>query len=881
MKLENIERKRKQINRGVYGLLFMAVIVFILILSVIQLQNKERLKRDKHISDYHLVISEKSLELLSAINNFRMWFRDYDLDHNRRVGALNAESILTPIDMALSGQDQIDAFIYEIDKHAAEIGVIQMQYGEAEFSAISVLLEKSQLKVKSGLKELLLNNSYSSESIDNVVESLASVAHQMQLLHQHAYKKMRISSGDFQREKRNQFMLIIFVFAMIGLFGVMKMLAVVQRTLSSLIKIQHTLHQQSMIINQIHDSVISTDLNGFIVTWNKGSENMFGHTVGEILGKHISTIYPEDEHAFLQNEVIVPLLQKREHDVEVRMQHKSGDVFFAHLSLSMLYDDQGIATGMIGYSMDITERRLAEVALQNSEERYRHLIEATSSIIWYTDKSGGFIVPQNSWEKYTGQPWNEYKDFGWTKKIHPDDIEHILMAWEKACQEISLYESSGRIWNAGLKEWRDFEVRAVPVKNKDGSLREWIGVITDIADKNEAKQDLINQKNRAQHYLDIVGVMLVAINSEGKVTLINRKGCEVLGYEEENIIDSNWFDNYLPKRLIAEVRGVFSSLMLGEIESVEFYEAFVLNRNGEEKLIAWHNSVLHDAEGKIIGTLSSGTDITDAKAAEVELNKHQYKLEELIEDRTRELQDVHDELIRKERLATLGQLTATVSHELRNPLGAMKPSLYVIEKKSDKSDVRVQQAIERIDRNVDRCDRIIDELLDFTRITELDRHVAPVDEWLESVITEQDIPKDIRVEKDFSLSGVELAIDVGRLSRAVINVVENACHAMLDDNKQVMDRKSACLNIKTQRNNKRIDIVISDTGSGMPEDVLQRIFEPLFSTRGFGVGLGMPTVKQIMEQHGGGVDIKSKEGEGTTVILWLPVDIVKKENGVS
>lgn len=238
---------------------------------------------------------------------------------------------------------------------------------------------------------------------------------------------------------------------------------------------------------------------------------------------------------------------------------------------------------------------------------------------------------------------------------------------------------------------------------------------------------------------------------------------------------------------------------------------------------------------------------------------------------SQDLRDSHSELQRKERLATLGQLTATVSHELRNPLGAMRPSLYVIEKKSDKDDERVQKAIERIDRNIDRCDHIIDELLDFTRITELVRKPTLIDEWLTSVILEQIIPEGILLEKEFGLKNIELAVDTDRLRRAVINAIENSCHSMMDDNQQSV-KNNAHIHIKTCVSNNRAEIIIKDTGSGIAKDVIDSIFEPLFSTKSFGVGLGMPAIKQIMQQHGGEVEIESEEGKGTTVTLWLPLN---------
>ena len=283
-----------------------------------------------------------------------------------------------------------------------------------------------------------------------------------------------------------------------------------------------------------------------------------------------------------------------------------------------------------------------------------------------------------------------------------------------------------------------------------------------------------------------------------------------------------------------------------------------------------------DNDNKPLRSVGTIQDITEIVIAEAELVKYREHLEELVEDRTKELQTAQNELVRKGRLATLGQLTATVSHELRNPLGAMRPPLYILNKYKNSNDDRFINALNVVDRNIDRCDSIIDELLDFTRITDLERKTTCIDEWLESIINDQIIPKDIQLEKEFSLKDADLFIDSNVLRRAVINVIDNACHAMMDDNQKVKDKKNSRLKFKTQTNNDRIEIVISDTGDGISKDVLKMIFEPLFSTKGFGVGLGMPTVKQIMEQHGGGVVVDSEEGKGTMVSLWLPMTVAEE-----
>ncbi|MCK5504154.1 MAG: PAS domain S-box protein, partial [Thermodesulfovibrionia bacterium] len=144
----------------------------------------------------------------------------------------------------------------------------------------------------------------------------------------------------------------------------------------------------------------------------------------------------------------------------------------------------------------------------------------------------------------------------------------------------------------------------------------FIVVFEDITDRKLAELSLKKEKEKLQKYLDISAVMVVMINSDQEVTLINKKGCEILGYKENEIIGENWFDLFLPQSLRDDVKTVFNNLMAGDIEPVEYYENHVITKNGEERLIAWYNTVFRDKNGNIIETLGSGVDITERRAAE-------------------------------------------------------------------------------------------------------------------------------------------------------------------------------------------------------------------------------------------------------------------------
>ena len=153
-----------------------------------------------------------------------------------------------------------------------------------------------------------------------------------------------------------------------------------------------------------------------------------------------------------------------------------------------------------------------------------------------------------------------------------------------------------------------------------------------VADGLRAEDALHKERDRVQHYLDVAGVALIVIGADRKVSLVNRKGCEILGYDEEDeIVGKDWFDNFLPVRLRGGVAEVFESLIAGEIEPVEHYENPVLTRDGRERIVAWHNIVLRGEDGETPATLCSGEDITERRRAEDALRIERDNLTSILE----------------------------------------------------------------------------------------------------------------------------------------------------------------------------------------------------------------------------------------------------------
>lgn len=232
------------------------------------------------------------------------------------------------------------------------------------------------------------------------------------------------------------------------------------------------------------------------------------------------------------------------------------------------------------------------------------------------------------------------------------------------------------------------------------------------------------------------------------------------------------------------------------------------------------------------------------------------------------LHETRDELARTERLAAIGELTGMVSHELRNPLGTLMTSVAVLRRYLKGTAPPAQEELDRIQRNVWRCSRIIEDLLEFSRKREAVLHPLALDHWIEQQIAELRPMKGIQVHLDLGSDAIVL-MDSEKLRQAFANILQNAFQAV-----EAVERHGGAegkVAVRTRRMGDMVGLSVGDSGPGMNAEVKRRMFEPLFSTKAFGVGLGMPLVKRIAEQHGGRIDVESEEGHGSTVTILLPI----------
>jgi PAS domain S-box-containing protein/putative nucleotidyltransferase with HDIG domain len=259
-------------------------------------------------------------------------------------------------------------------------------------------------------------------------------------------------------------------------------------------------------------------------------------------------------------------------------------------------------------------RKKAEAALRDSEEKYRMLLlNATDGIVLADVKTGEILEVNRKIEELTGRSAKELigmhlpelhpeRDSGPCKKM----LEQALDTGHSLSSDLCILRRDGR----------DVPVEISTSITAVGGRNIVQAIFRDITLRMAADASARKEKERAAQYLDIAGVILVVLDRTGAVSLINRKGSVILGYPEEEIIGQNWFDRFIPERLRPELRTLFSRLLDGEGETVEYYENPIMRKDGTECMIAWHNTLIRDGEGVVVSTLSSGEDITARKMAE-------------------------------------------------------------------------------------------------------------------------------------------------------------------------------------------------------------------------------------------------------------------------
>ncbi len=230
-----------------------------------------------------------------------------------------------------------------------------------------------------------------------------------------------------------------------------------------------------------------------------------------------------------------------------------------------------------------------------------------------------------------GYPREELAEKNWVELTHPDDLDKDVAQFERIMRnESDGYSLDKRfIRKDGSLVHAYIDVKCV--RDADANVDYFVAMIQDITERKQAELALVQAREQAQSYLDIAGVMIIALDTEGRIQKANLCGCEILGYSEQELLGKNWFDHCLPEHARGFTKMLFDKLMAGNIEPIEYAENAIITHVGEERLIAWHNSVMRDEHDTITGVLTSGTDITEQRAAQEALAANETRLRTLVQ----------------------------------------------------------------------------------------------------------------------------------------------------------------------------------------------------------------------------------------------------------
>ncbi len=274
-------------------------------------------------------------------------------------------------------------------------------------------------------------------------------------------------------------------------------------------------------------------------------------------------------------------------------------------------------------------RRTAEILM--TQRRMRAMFDAIPDLVWLKDADSIYLSCNPMFERLLGA-----SEAGIVGKTDYDlfDREQADFFRENdrkaiAAGKPSLNEEWLTFADDGVR--RLFEVIKTPIADEAGRSIGVLSIARDITTRVQMQRALLESQERVQQYLNIVGVMLIALDVEGRVQLVNRKGCEMLGMPEADILGKDWFEHFLPERMRKEVKEAFTAMLQDNADPIEYMENPILTRNGEERVVAWHNALLRDETGRINGVLASGEDITENRRAEQALRDSRERLHLLLD----------------------------------------------------------------------------------------------------------------------------------------------------------------------------------------------------------------------------------------------------------
>ncbi len=604
----------------------------------------------------------------------------------------------------------------------------------------------------------------------------------------------------------------------------------------------------------VGSGIILTDDAYHIIQCNRAAGELFGEIPENMLGKRCYEIV----HSAAEPYYACPLMTVKKEKKRQSMIFERGGRWL-EVTVDPILDAEGRFAGSVHVINDITERKQAEEALRESEEKYRLLAETTPDVIILHDMEGRIQYVNRAGLELTGLTAEEVIGRPIDVFIAPEFQNGIRKRGEQRARgngglyhyEVEVLSKSG--------QKLCMEVYSAPVA-RQGQTEQILIVARDITARKQAEERIRQSEETYRNLFHNAQVGLFRTRiADGKILESNEQLARMFGYDSreefiaEYVTSQNYVDPGTRERMVD---------MLRRDGFVQNFEARFYRK---DRSIFWarYTARIYPEQGWIEGVAE---DVTQQKQAEDEIRRLNAELEQRVAERTRQLQEAQEQLVRQERLAVLGQLAGSVGHELRNPLAVINNAVYFLKLVLPDAGEKVREYLNILERETHNAEKIVGDLLDFARVKSVEREAIAASELVRRVLDRYPAPENIRLHLDLPPGLPPLWVDPRQIEQVLGNLIVNAYQAMPEGG-----RLSVISDQYSVSSEQWVRIAVKDTGVGIPPENMGKLFEPLFTTKAKGIGLGLAVSKKLVEANGGRIEVQSEPGQGAAFTVILPV----------
>lgn len=615
-----------------------------------------------------------------------------------------------------------------------------------------------------------------------------------------------------------------------------------------------------------------TNPEGIYIAINQAYSEMTGYSEEEVIGKPTADFTYVDDRPAFENRRSASLADKQpSFQIEKRMINKEGKIIWVSGNTNLIKDNQGTPLFFLAHMIDVTQQKEAEEELRLSEERFRLLAESAPEGIFAQSGLRFVFVNPAAVSLFGAKDKEELMSEPMMERFVPDVRKEIT---ERIQEIISEKKPAGVVERRCIRmdgEEFDAEVSAgyFSWQGKEGTLV----FIRDISERKQAERELQERNEFIRTILDNlpIGIAVNSVASGVDFNYMNDKFLEFYRTNREALAktDSFWEAVYEDEEFREEIRRrVIQDTSSGDISHMQWDDIPIRRKGEKTTYISARNIPIQRNELMV----SVVWDTTHRKKAEDAIRELNASLEKRVEQRTHELKEAQEKLLLQERLAVLGQLAGSVSHELRNPLGVISNSIYVLTSLLKDADQKTKDYLQMISEETRRSEKIISDMLDFAKARIPDARGIQIEEIIRNVIDSSNIPGNIEAIINLDKEIPMAYADPLQITQILRNLAVNASQAMPNGGKLIISASPL-------RREKKdfIRLKVKDTGEGMTGEVLGKIFEPLFTTKARGIGLGLPLSKSLIEANGGWIEAESVPGQGSTFTLFIPAHIKEEK----